>query len=130
VSFAVDPNSGAFRQARITVGGRSVVVSQEAAPVEAPCPISVDPALRTVEPGGSQAMEFFVKADNSCSWNADPNVSWITILRGRGTGSGGGVFAVEPNRGTTRTGTIWIGQRSIAVTQLGWDSFITATGVK
>ena len=129
VSFAVDANPGSSRQARITVGGSSVVVSQEAAPVEAPCPISVDPATRVVEPGGSQGMEFFVKADSSCSWSADPNVSWIAILRGRGTGSGAGVFAVEPNRGTTRTGTIWIGQRSITVTQLGWDSFITVTGV-
>src|SRR5215207_809054 len=59
VYFAVESNPGSFRQARISVGGSSVVISQDAAVVEiVACPLSVDPASRTVGLSGSQGMEF------------------------------------------------------------------------
>jgi hypothetical protein len=131
VYFAVESNPGSFRQARIDVGGSSVVISQDAAVVVeiVVCPLSVDPVSRTVGLSGSQGMEFSVTATVGCSWKADTSASWITVLRGEGTGSGYGVFTVAPNRGSSRTATISVGQRSMEIKQLGYDLF-TTTGAE
>ena len=56
----------------------------------------------------------------SCGWVATSNDPWITITAGSsGTGNGTITFAVDPNSGISRTGTITIAGTTFTVNQLG-----------
>jgi hypothetical protein len=114
----VRSNAGSARSGRIEIGGKSVVISQEASPR---CPISVEPTFQSI-PSAEGKFLLSVVASADCKWSATSlSPEWITILSGSGVGSGQAAFFVKPNYGSARKGQIRIGDIVITVEQTGFD---------
>lgn len=102
LSFTVDPNPGAPRQATITVAGHDIVVRQSSG-----CTYSVGVFNSQAFPAAGGAGSFTVTTGPTCTWTAETNSQWIDITQGGGTGSGTVSFNVAPNTEvSTRTGSI------------------------
>lgn len=63
------------------------------------------------------------------SWTATPNASWITIT-GSASGSGSGTvsYALAPNTGASRSGTITVNGQTFTITQEGTSSDLSSAG--
>ncbi len=80
------------------------------------CSYGVAPATLFVYPGGG-AENFSVTSPAGCPWTPSPTESWITVPSGKEAGVGPLAVSVAANTGAARTGTITIGNASIAITQ-------------
>ena len=80
------------------------------------CAYSVSPASTFFYPGGGTA-HFSVVSPAGCSWTPSPSVAWITVTSGVGPGVAPLTINVAANTGAARTGTIALGDTSIAITQ-------------
>jgi hypothetical protein len=120
VKFTVAANSGAARSGTLTIAGQPLTVNQAGAP----CPSSINPTSQSIAAAGGSGTAINVSADNSCSWTAVSNASWLTI-NGNPTHSGNGSisFTVAANIGPQRTGTISIGGQTFTVTQANGCTF-------
>jgi Domain of unknown function (DUF6259)/Viral BACON domain len=58
-----------------------------------------------------------VTAPATCPWLATSNVPWLTLTSGSGAGNGSLMYAVAPNAGSQRSGTLTIGGQTLTVTQ-------------
>jgi len=77
--------------------------------------------------GGSGS--FSVTVDNSCSWHASKNTSWIAFTSSGGSAPGNSTvnFTIQPNKGTSkRMGYIIVGDKTFTVTQYGKGGAVTA----
>ncbi len=117
VNFRVAANTGAARDASVTIAGQVFTVSQAAAaPV---CSYSIDPTSRAFgAAGGSGTIS--VSAPGGCNWNAGSDQSWVTI-GGSGNGSGNGTvnFTVASNGGGAREAHVTIAGQVFTVSQAG-----------
>ena len=119
VRVTVAPNDGAQRSGAVTIGGRSISITQDAAPPP-PCPTSpnsLTPSSRT-SPYQGEAFDVDVSNERTdCSFPASSNRSWIGV--GASSVDGGGTVrvTVAPNDGAQRSGAVTIGGRSISITQ-------------
>jgi YVTN family beta-propeller protein len=112
ISFTVAPNTGTSRVGLITIGGRSLAVSQPGG-----CAISVPSHTRVFSAAGGSG-DFAVTAPNGCAWTAATSASWITINIGTGTGNNRVYFTVHSNpTGAFRSATIIVNGQSIIVEQ-------------
>ena len=70
---------------------------------------------------GNKGTVAVTTSESDASWSAKSNASWITIISGSsGTGNGTVTYSVSANTtGSTRTGTITIGEQTFNVTQNG-----------
>ncbi len=60
---------------------------------------------------------------SGCTWTATSNASWINITSGgSGSSTGGVAFSILANSGSTRTGSILVGNQTTTITQLGAGS--------
>src|SRR6185503_9269794 len=117
-AFVVAPNDGFARSGSISIGARTISVSQDPAPapVASPCPASVEPASVHVKASG-EAVTFGVSASADCRWSVSTGTSWIRITAPSGTGSATGTFLVSANDGPSRSGSVDVGGRTISVSQ-------------
>lgn len=77
------------------------------------------PASAAAEAGGNTAT-LPVTTGGSCPWTAASSVPWLSVIStGSGLGSGVVSYAVAPNPGAARTGTITVAGQSLTVTQAG-----------
>jgi hypothetical protein len=113
VSFAVAANAGAARSGTLTIAGRTFTVMQEAGS----CSYAISPSNQNVAAvGGSGSVA--VTTAGGCAWTATSNALWILVLSGSpGTGNGTVAFAVLPNIGAGRSGTLTIAGQTFTVTQ-------------
>ena len=103
---------------RVEFGGATPTPTPTATPTPN-CTLSLSPSGANVSAAGGNG-SFIVSTQNNCSWNAASGASWINITGGSGGTGGGNVFyAVQPNNGTTRTGTISVNGQTFTVTQNG-----------
>jgi len=126
IAFRVAANPGDPRNARITTGGQSAMITQSGAR-QAPAPPGVPgvPACtyslaRSNESIGVNGgvIDIDVSTTSSCSWSAATNTSWILVRRGEsGTGSGTVRLNVAPNPGNARNGSVDIAGQTFAVAQ-------------
>jgi hypothetical protein len=102
------------RSATLTVAGRSVTVTQDAAP----CTFTVSPAKLSVAAGGGIAT-ISVTTAGGCAWTASESASWLSITSGsNGSGSGSVTIAVTGNTtAAPRTTTVTVAGQSVVVTQ-------------
>lgn len=115
VTFTVAANTGASRTGTLTIAGRAFTVTQAAA--GAPCSYSISPSSQNVGAGGGTG-NVNVTAGSACAWTATSNVSWIGITAGAsGTGNGTVSYAVLPNTGGARSGTLTIAGQTFIVNQ-------------
>jgi hypothetical protein len=114
-SYTVATNAGPARTGTISVGGQFFAVTQASGCSYTIAPVSPNPANFGT---GAGSGTFSVTASNGqCSWAAaSSDSSWLTTTS-MGAGSGGGSYAVAPNTGPARSGTISAGGKSFTVTQ-------------
>ncbi|HEX8396142.1 MAG TPA: FG-GAP-like repeat-containing protein [Pyrinomonadaceae bacterium] len=81
------------------------------------CSYSINPTSQVFPViGGNGTVA--VNTTGECAWTATTTQPWITITSGgSGTGAGTVSFAVAPNSGPARTGTILIGGQTFTVSQ-------------
>jgi hypothetical protein len=90
---------------------------QVAVPGAEPCSYSISPTS-VFAPVSGTTQTVSVTTPPTCAWAAQPLVTWLTIS-GAATGSGSGTvtFAVLPNAGEARQGTVTVAGQAIAVNQ-------------
>ncbi|MGH9373904.1 MAG: BACON domain-containing protein [Vicinamibacterales bacterium] len=114
-TFTVAPTSGPGRSATVMVADQPITITQSAAVV--PCSFAISPESASIAAlGGSGRIT--VTAGAGCAWTASSAVSWIDVTSGEsGAGNGEVGFAVAPNLGGERSGTVTIADRTFTVTQ-------------
>ena len=113
VGYAIAANTGAARSATLTVGGKSITVSQAALV----CTYAFAPtsASFTAATGSSSVT---VTVPSGCTWTASSSASWLTVTSGTsGNGNGTVGFSAAANTGPSRSATLTIGGQTYAVSQ-------------
>ena len=119
VTIRAQGNSGGERSGTVTIGGRSVSVSQDAT-----CPISPErvSSSRVSAPDTGGTFITGVPDASDCSWPVTNDREWITTNKSRISGREKLWIIVEPNRSRVRSGTVTIGGRNINVVQAALTS--------
>jgi hypothetical protein len=113
VDFMVAANNGSARTGTISIAGLTHTVNQASG-----CAVSIDPSSATFSSLGGAGTPIVVKAPAACAWTATTAVAWIDAISAiPGTGNGTVAYAVEPNLGAARQGTISIGTNTFTVSQ-------------
>jgi hypothetical protein len=113
VVFSASANTGAPRSGTLSVAGRTVTVSQASG-----CSYSATPTTVSIGAVGGTGTPISVSAGSGCTWTAASNVGWVTILTGAtGTGGGSVTYAVQPNTGAARNGTLTVAGQSVTISQ-------------
>ncbi len=91
-----------------------------ASPAQPTCTFAIASSA-SVGVGGGNGVANVTASTGTCNWSAWSTVSWITLTSGAiNTGNGAVGYAVAPNPGPARTGTIVVqGGNSITITQSG-----------
>jgi len=113
VTFRTAPNPGPPRTGTLTIAGMTFTVSQ----ATVPCAYAIAPRQQFLPfSGGTGATTIFTGP--TCPWTAQSNVPWIVILGvANGIGEGRVVFAIAPNVGVARTGTLTVAGQAYTVYQ-------------
>jgi hypothetical protein len=118
VAFTVAANADtAARLATITVAGQLVSITQDGRTT--PCQLNVTPASFTFGPsGGTGTVAVTTVSGSNCAWTAASSSPFISVTAGAsGTNNGTVTFAVAPNTGAARNGTLVVAGTTIAVAQ-------------
>ena len=124
---AVANNTIYPRSGTVTIARKTFTVIQKARGVE----VEYDSKLFGTD-GGMESIS--IHPDGNSSWTAvasDP--TWITIFQGdSGTGDGEIMYIISPyvGDGSTRTGWITVGDKTIYITQRAYDLSISPNGKK
>ncbi|MCW5977378.1 MAG: DUF2341 domain-containing protein [Bryobacteraceae bacterium] len=116
VNYSVQSNSGAQRQATLTIGGQTFTLSQLSS---SGCQFTLTPTLMNVGPdAGTSSVN--ITTTSGCSWTVTSLSSWIGVNTPKaGTGSGKSNFSFSANTtGSPRTGGLSIGGVTVQVNQL------------
>jgi hypothetical protein len=123
-TFNVARNSGNARTGTLTVAGQRVTVRQDGVgePPASSCTYSISGDTNRTFPasGGAGSVGVAVTQGVSCSWSSVSASPFIVMTSGTsGTGSQTVTFAVAPNTGGARTGTLTIAGQTVTVSQEG-----------
>ena len=112
VRFTAAANGGDARTGGVTIGGRTVTVTQDA-----PCTFAIAPAaIGLPASGGDRSVTVTARVD--CAWTAASNVPWITVTAGSSaSGNGTVTFNVAANGGDARSGALTVAGHTVTVTQ-------------
>ncbi|HEX8197861.1 MAG TPA: BACON domain-containing carbohydrate-binding protein [Pyrinomonadaceae bacterium] len=115
VGFSVAGNSGPARTGTISVGDRTLTVTQISG-----CAFTVTPNSQLFASSGGTGNFLLNASDSSCSWQVTYNVDWIWGFQvTSGNGSRSFSFSVGPNAGAARATTITVGGQVFTVNQAG-----------
>lgn len=95
------------------------------------CVYALTPAVATFgAAGGTGSVNVTTFPAAGCNWTATSNAAWIPVTgNSEGNGNGTASYAVAPNSGPARTGTITIAGRVFTVTQAGTNGLFAAGDV-
>jgi hypothetical protein len=113
IRYSVVANPGAARTGTLRVAGVNVTVTQAAMPA---CQYEVSPTSESFSSNGGNG-HFRIRAADGCAWSAVPNVSWISLRQGNGSGNGNAQYAVAANTGAARTGTLTVAGTVVTINQ-------------
>jgi hypothetical protein len=123
VRITVAPNeTSSSRSATVTIGGRSVSVTQAASQQagEPACTFTVSPTTHNAAATAGSFTVTVAASAGSCSWGASSSATWITVGASGGTGSGSLAITVAENTtAASRTGSVTVAGELITVTQAG-----------
>ena len=123
---AVANTGSSSRTGMVTIGGRSVSVTQPGQPCSTP---SVSPTSVSIVSGGGSGT-VTVSGRTDCNWSVSDNETWITATPSTVTGGGTVTVTVSANAGSSaRTGTVTIGGLSVSVSQSGQVCPTSPSGV-
>jgi hypothetical protein len=111
VPFSVAANSGPARQGTLTVGGRTITVTEASG-----CMYTVTPPSQDVAATGGTGMASISTA-SGCPWSAASNANWIAVGATSGTGPAQVPLTVAPNNAPPRTGTVTVASTVLTVNQ-------------
>ena len=112
VAVTVSANSTAARSTSLTVAGRTVTVSQAAAPV---CSYNVTPTSLSFG-ATSGAAVVSVTTAAGCAWSVSSGSSWASVS-GSGIGAGSASVTVSTNGAGSRSASLTVAGRTVTVTQ-------------
>jgi hypothetical protein len=118
VVFVAAPNPNASPQVgTLTIAGQTYTVTQAGAS----CSFSLGAANTTVASAGLNNGSLpFSTTSSGCSPSAVSYASWLTVSTAFAGSSGSVTYSVAPNpSGTTRVGTVQIGDQTFTVSQIG-----------
>ena len=115
VEFRVAQNpNGTARESAIVINGQRAIVRQSGAP----CAVTARGSdSEFAAAGGSGTMS--VTAPAACGWIVTVSQPWITVSPASGSGTTTVNFAVAPNAGGFRSGTLTIGGTTFTLNQAG-----------
>jgi hypothetical protein len=111
INFTVSANSGAPRNANVTIAGQAFAVSQASG-----CSYSLNPTSHNAPAGGGSS-SFEVTTASACNWDTSNVPSWITGIPGNGSGTQTITFTVAANTGGPRSANISVAGQTFAVSQ-------------
>ena len=115
VQFAVAATTGPARSGTLTIGGRTVTISQSSG-----CSFSINPAGQNLPYFGG-AYSVAVITSPGCTWTAASAIPWARVTSGQsGTGPGTvGFTADETPSSLPRSGSMTVAGQTYALTQDG-----------
>ena len=127
VDIEASRNTGIERTVTLTIAGSAVTVIQDAAsgapsgpggPGTPGCTYAIDPDRATIRASAGES-SIRVVTEPGCGWTAATGTSWLTVLRGSGTGPDTVTYQARANTSTVseRTGTVVAAGRTHRVTQ-------------
>jgi hypothetical protein len=128
VTYTVQSNPDTTaRTGRITVGSRTLTITQAAAAAPTPAPPAATPCAYAVSPTAvsldslAATRTATVSTTSGCAWTSIANATWITVTSGAsGTGNGTVGYTVAANVTTTaRMGTLTVAGKTVTVNQAG-----------
>jgi len=113
INYSVAANTGAARSDTMTIGGRSMMLAQLAAPS---CEYAFDASSASVAAvGGSSS--FGMVTTGACAWTTSESSSWLSSVTASGTGSGTINYTAAANTGPARSDTITSQGQTFTVNQ-------------
>jgi hypothetical protein len=113
VGYRVSENAEPVaRQGALTIAGRQVSVSQQAAP----CRYDASFASPDLPPEGGETL-VDVRTHSACGWTAASLVPWAAVSPGSGRGAAALRVMVEPNPGAERRVEILVGAERLSAVQ-------------
>lgn len=119
VRLRVSANTQAARSGIVSVGGQNGIIEQDGAPLAPQCTFTLS-SPGVLAPAAGAAGTVTLQTAAGCAWSATSTVSWVGITAGA-SGNATGVisFAVSPNTGAARTGTLRIAGQTYTISQAG-----------
>jgi uncharacterized protein (TIGR03437 family) len=121
IAYSVQANTvTTSRSGTISVAGLTFTVNQAGV-----CAYALSPSSGSYPSSGGNGM-FAVSSNSGCAWTASTSSLWIRITSGKsGSGAGPVAFAVDPNTGDVRTGTIALADQIFTVAQASQSCMYT-----
>jgi CSLREA domain-containing protein len=113
IFFTVQPNSGAARTGKITIGDKTLTVTQ---PNNCTYTLSENTYSFT-NTGGSNTVFLYPSDPPTCSWTVIEDLPWISVSPMSGTGLGTLTYTVQANTGSARSGTFTVGNQIFTINQ-------------
>jgi Putative binding domain, N-terminal/Viral BACON domain len=111
VQFSAAANVGPVREASLSIGERTIPVTQASG-----CTYTVTPpTLDVAGTGGPRSASIATAA--GCPWTASSGVAWITVATPSGSGPAQVTFTVAPNLSPARTGSLTVAGGTLTVNQ-------------
>lgn len=119
-------NSGAVRNATITIGSTVVPVVQN---VVSTCAFGVTPSAVAAGPAASGGTLTVTASDPACAWVAASDVPWLTFGATAGVGNSSLVYSLTENTGSAaRWSGLTVGNQQVSVTQASSTALTIAGG--
>ena len=130
IVFSVSENWLTPRSGQVLVRWPTPTAGQNIRIAQAGCHYSVNPSTISVAAvGGSNTVSVYQESDpntcggatqDACTWSAESTVPWITVTSSMPrAGDNPFSFAVAPNTGPARTGTILVRDQVVRINQAG-----------
>ncbi len=119
VTIRYTANTGPARTGTMTIAGETFTVNQAGG-----CTFTLGATAAPSGAVGGNGGVSFTASHAACPWTAASNVPWMSVTPpDTGTGSGAIAYAVLPNAGPARSGTLTIAGQTFTVNQEGGCSF-------
>jgi predicted outer membrane repeat protein len=112
ILFTVQPNLGTARTGIITIGGKTLTVTQPNN-----CTYSLTKNSHDFTNAGGSDTVFLTPSDSTCSWTVTKDQPWISVNPMGGTGLKTLTYSVPANTGAARNGTFTVGNQIFKITQ-------------
>lgn len=124
IMIKVEPNPTiTTRTGTMTIGNKTLTIVQEGLD----CVVSCEPTVFDTE---SSAGYITINPENNGAWTATTDVEWIYLIENSGIGNYELMFFVDyfVDTSTSRTGKIKIGEKTIYITQRGYELAVEPNG--